>query len=211
LLAFLEGLRYPLLFLDFETFSIPIPPYEGLRPYSQVPFQFSLHKRQAAGSELEHIDFIAPPGVNPRPEFLSELLKASEGQGSLIVYNATFERGVLLSLVESFPAFRLELEGRIERMIDLLDPFRQRMYYDPEMGGSFSLKNVLPVLVPGLSYDRLEVQDGTQAMDTYLKLSGLEPEEELRSTLGALRDYCRRDTLAMVRILEALEGAVHPG
>jgi hypothetical protein len=209
LLTFLDGLHSPLLFLDFETFSLPIPPYDGLRPYSQVPFQFSLHRREKPGSELQHFEFIASPGSDPRPSFVHKLLEVTTGAGDLVVYNASFERGVLRALADRFPEYLSELEDRISRLVDLLDPFRQQIYYDPAIGGSLSLKNVLPVLVPDLSYSGLQVQDGTMAMDAYLSLSEVETDAQLEAMLTALKQYCELDTLALVEILAVLEQVVY--
>lgn len=204
LMTFIEKLEYPLFFVDFETFSLPIPPYDGVRPYNQVPFQFSLHVRHKPAGDLEHQAYLAQPGIDPRPEFLTKLLEMTAGPGDLLVYNASFERGVLASLVHQFPEHQAAIESRISRLVDLLEPFRERMYYKSEMGSSYSLKSVLPALVPELTYDTLTVQDGTQAMEVFLNLSELEEPEQIEAQRQALQDYCELDTLAMVRILDAL-------
>jgi predicted RecB family nuclease len=204
LLAFVEGLNYPLYFLDFETFSVPIPPFDRISPYTHVPFQYSLHVQDHPGAEAKHIGYLAVAGSDPRIDFLDQLLRETEGSGDLIVYNVSFERNVLRDLAEQFPRYAEEVQMRIERLVDLMEPFRQRLYWKPEMGGSVSLKAVLPALVPDLSYDELEVQDGTQAMQVYLGLEDLGDSGAAEAQRQALWAYCELDTLAMVRILEAL-------
>jgi hypothetical protein len=204
LATFFETLTYPLHYLDFETFGVPIPPFDGLKPYSNVPFQYSLHIQAAPGSAIEHSGFLAQAGKDPRRAFIEQLLAETEGPGDIIVYNASFERGVLMALVEQFPQYAQALEARIDRLVDLMIPLRDRLYWTPMMGGSVSLKSVLPALVPMLSYDSLDVQHGTQAMDVYLKLADLGESGAAEEQRKALWEYCKLDTLAMVRILEVL-------
>jgi hypothetical protein len=202
--AFLDGLHYPLCFLDFETFSIPIPPFERLNPYSHVPFQYSLHIQEEPGGEAFHSGFLANAGEDPREAFLDRLLPDTDGEGDIIVYNTSFERNVLKGLAEQLPSYADRIQQRIERLVDLMEPFRKRLYWTPAMGGSVSLKVVLPALVPELSYDVLEVRDGTQAMEVFLSLEDLGDSGAAERQRQALWDYCELDTLAMVRILEAL-------
>jgi hypothetical protein len=201
---FLDGLNHPLHFLDFETFSIPIPPFNRLNPYSHVPFQYSLHIQQDRGGEVVHSGFLAAAGKDPREAFLERLLPDTEGIGDIIVYNASFERNVLKGLAEQLPLYADRIRQRIERLVDLMEPFRQRLYWIPEMGGSVSLKSVLPALVPDLSYKYLDVQDGTEAMVAFLNLADLGDSGAAEAQRRALWDYCKLDTLAMVRILETL-------
>ncbi len=204
LLAFIAALDVPLYYLDFETFALPIPPFEGLSPYSKVPFQYSLHVQAEAGGEVVHSGFLAEAGVDPRREFLSSLLSETEGLGSIIVYYQSFERSVLAALGEQYPHFKPAIDGRIERFVDLWDPFRKQQFYTPAMGGSTSLKSVLPALVPEMRYDDLEISDGNQAMEAYLSLVEMTDPEEIERIRGDLWEYCQLDTLAMVRILEEL-------
>jgi hypothetical protein len=204
--AFLKALRYPLSFLDFETFGIPIPPFDGLRPYTHVPFQYSLHVQDRPGDEPIHSGYLALAGTDPRLEFIEQLLRETEGARDVVVYNASFERNVLKGLVGQFPAYADLIHTLIERLVDLMEPFRQRLYWTPAMGGSVSLKSVLPALVPDLSYDVLDIQDGTQAMGVYLSLADLGDSGAGEAQRQALWDYCKLDTLAMVRILETLFG-----
>jgi CRISPR/Cas system-associated exonuclease Cas4 (RecB family) len=207
IMAFLSELYYPLYYLDFETFALPIPPFDDLSPYAKVPFQYSLHVQGEPGRPLWHHGFLAEVDVDPRREFLDRLLEDTEGEGSIVVYYLPFERGVLKSLIDVFPERSEAIEARIERMVDLLGPFKRRAYWHPQMGGSNSLKQVLPVFAPDLSYDGLEIGGGDQAMTVFLNLAEQDDPAQVASLRQALWDYCKLDTLAMVRILDGLRDA----
>ncbi|HEY69848.1 MAG TPA: DUF2779 domain-containing protein [Anaerolineae bacterium] len=202
--AFIESLAYPLSYLDFETFALPIPPWDGLRPYNHVPFQYSLHIQREPGGEVVHSGFLAEPGEDPRQAFLDSLLPATEGAGSIVVYYKSFEKGVLNALGDQFPAYRTAMDQRIERLVDLRDPFGKQWFYLPAMGGSTSLKAVLPALAPDLSYGALGIQNGTEAMAVYLEHSEQADPEAYAVQRDDLWEYCKLDTLAMVRILDVL-------
>jgi hypothetical protein len=205
--TFLNSLAYPIYLLDFETVGPAIPRWDGSRPYDKVPFQYSLHVLRHPGALPEHSEFLAEPGPDPRPALLDELLRATEGSGSILAYHMPFELGVMKKLAEEFPNRRAEIETRIPRMDDLIAPFKTWHYWLPEMGGSFSIKSVAPAIAPDLSYDGLEVADGLAASRTYEELlTGLDAETAERK-MRALRVYCERDTLAMVRVLEAVRQA----
>ncbi|HEY43438.1 MAG TPA: DUF2779 domain-containing protein [Anaerolineae bacterium] len=202
---FVDSLKYPLYYLDFETFNPAIPPFDGTKPYSQIPFQYSLHRKTTPQGELTHTGYLAEAGVDPRIPLLESLLRDTPPPGDILAYNRPFEARILKDLTEAFPEFAPELEDRSSRLVDLMLPFQKRYCYLPEMHGSYSIKAVLPALVPELSYDALEISEGTQAMEAYYQL-GVETNptriEEIRSDLW---EYCKFDTLAMVRILEKLE------
>lgn len=206
--AFLSELSYPLYYLDFETFALPIPPFDDLSPYTKVPFQYSLHVQAEPGRPLWHHGFLAEAGVDPRREFLDRLLEDTEGEGSIVVYYAPFERGVLRSLIDAFPQHGEAIEARIDRMVDLIEPFKRRAYWHLQMGGSNSLKQVLPVFAPELSYEEMEVSDGDQAMAVFLSLAGEDDPARIESLRQDLWEYCKLDTLAMVRILDGLRAAI---
>jgi hypothetical protein len=201
---FITSLDYPLYYLDFETFALPIPPWDGLSPYNQVPFQYSLHVQRKPGGETEHAGFLAEPGEDPRQAFLDSLVPATEGAGSIIVYYKSFEKGVLNALGDQFPAYRTAMDQRIERLVDLRDPFGKQWFYVQAMGGSTSLKAVLPALVPDLSYEALGIQNGTAAMAVFLEHSEQADPEAYAAQRSDLWEYCKLDTLAMVRILDVL-------
>ena len=202
---FLDGLGYPLCFLDFETYDSPIPPFDGTRPYQQIPFLFSLHRQDSMGGPLRHSEFLGLPGKDPRDELTERLLAVIPEDSSVLAYNKTFEVRVLKDLAERFPARRERLLAIAEGILDLMLPFRRRDIYHWRMGGSYSLKNVLPVLVPELTYEGMAIQEGKEASLAYLALEKIEGREEREKAEEDLRAYCRQDTLGMVRLLERMQ------
>jgi hypothetical protein len=198
----LTALDYPLYFLDFETDSPAVPRYPGTHPYEKVPFQYSCHYLEKFGS-LGHCEYLHEELSDPRPLLVRSLIESIGADGSIMVYNAGFERGVLKALAAQQPQWQEALLGMAERLWDLLDIFRL-YYFDSAFGGSNSIKNVLPVLVPDLSYEELEVQDGTEAQIAWNELLYLEDCEEKDQRLSALKQYCRLDSLAMVEIFKVL-------
>jgi hypothetical protein len=202
---FLATLSYPLFFLDFETTMPAIPLYEETKPYQHLPFQYSLHYKKDPQAELQHFEFLAETHTDPRKSFLMSLLEHTKRPGDILVYYATFERSVFSSLRKDFPEYSKEIDLRLSRIRDLIIPFKDRLYYHPAMKGSSSIKNVLPALVPGFSYDDLSISNGNVAMTVYENLrkeTDLFVQQEMREALLA---YCKLDTLAMVKILEVLE------
>ena len=201
---FLEGLWHPICFLDFETFRSAIPLFDGTRPYQQVPFLYSLHRRDAEGAPLQHFGFLARPGADHRKELAEKLLGEIPDGACVLVYNLAFEKGVLKDLAEFLPQHRKRLNAVIDGLVDLMDPFRRREVYHWKMAGSYSLKSVLPVLVPDMSYERLAIRDGEMASEAYFTMGDIGDAEELRKLRDALLEYCRQDTLGLVRLLEKL-------
>lgn len=205
---FLSSLQYPLYFMDFETFMPAIPLFEGTYPYQHIPFQYSLHCRQEAGSQLTHAAFLGEPHTDPRHDFIKKLLLDTVGRGSIIVYNAAFEKSVLGNLKNEFPELGGLIDDRISRIVDLMAPFMKKMYYHPAMKGSSSIKNVLPALVPDMNYDEMKISNGTAAMAAFENLLYETDIFKIAETRDALAAYCRLDTLAMVKILDELEKAI---
>lgn len=206
--AFLDSLKFPLLYFDIELFMPAVPMYDGTKPYQHLPFQFSMHRQETPGGELQHIEYIAEPGSDPRALFLENLLRETEGEGTLLIYDVTLEKNILLALKTLFPEKSEAIDQRIARMRDLMQPFMERAYHHPRMKGSVSLKNVLPALVPGMSYDELKVANGSQAMTVYEQMhqaSDLFAAAEMRE---ALSTYGKLDTLSMAHILDVLREAV---
>lgn len=204
---YFSGLRYPLLFLDIETFMPAVPKYEGTKPFQHLPFQYSIHRVDKVGGEPVHISFIAEPGEDPREQFAANLLRDTEGTGSIIVYDANLERSILYALKNQFPDLGPQLLDRASRFSDLMQPFLERAYHHPDMKGSVSLKNVLPALVPGMSYEALKISNGSQAMAVFEQLHGQLDLFAMADLREALFEYGRLDTLAMVHILEVLRKA----
>lgn len=202
----LDDLGYPRYYLDFETINFAIPRWAGTRPYQQVPFQWSCQIEQRDGS-LKERAFLDLSGDDPTRDFAESLLRTLGKRGPILVYNKGFEAGRVAELAEWFPDMAKPLLALNERMVDLL-PITQRHYYHPAMMGSWSLKRVLPTIAPELDYSELDdVADGGQAQLAYLEAIHAETPVERRATLDtALRRYCGQDTIAMVRLLQALAG-----
>jgi hypothetical protein len=194
-------------FLDFESLNPAIPLYNQSRPYQQIPFQYSIHYKKTADGELRHSDFLGDGLSDPRPAFIENLLSKTRLPGTILTYNQKFEIGRLRELGRDFPQYQADLDERIGRIRDLMTPFRQQLYYSPQMNGSYSIKAVLPALVPELSYDNLPISEGGDASLAYEQLIydlNADKEEIQRNLL----EYCKLDTLAMVKILEKLEAGV---
>jgi len=204
--AWLDELVYPLHHLDFETMPPAIPPFAGVRPYQQIPFQFSLHVQAKPGAEPQHREFLATEPGDPRPP-LVQALHAIGDQGTILAWNMGFEKGVLNDLAEIFPAEAEWLASLNERLVDLIVPFRRFWYHHPDQRGSCSLKAVLPALT-ALDHDKLAIADGNHAARAYADVvyGRVAPEVKDR-VLSRLLAYCRLDTLAMVEILRVLETA----
>jgi uncharacterized protein DUF2779 len=203
---FLDSLWFPICFLDFETtFMVPIPMFDETRPYQQVPFQYSLHYLESENAELQHYEYLAPAYVDPRKKLLENLLKEIPEDACVLVYNKSFEIGVLNDLAKWFPEYSDHIENIIQNIQDLMIPFRKKDIYRWEMEGSYSIKYVLPALVPELNYDDMEINDGGMASNAYLGMWEMQDHSEIEKIRNALLDYCKMDTLAMVRILEELK------
>jgi hypothetical protein len=202
---FLSDLSYPLYFMDFETFQPAVPLYDNSKPYQQIPFQYTVYLKKSKDSEAEHFEFLAEPGIDPRKKFIESLLKAIKSKGDVLVYNKTFEITRLNEIARDFPEFADEIEKLISRIKDLMTPFQKKYYYSPEMKGSYSIKAVLPALVPELSYDNLEINEGGLASIAYESLQTETDLMFIAEIKQQLLEYCKLDTLGMVRILEKLE------
>jgi hypothetical protein len=202
---FLSDLNYPLYFMDFETFQPAVPLFDNSKPYQQIPFQYSVHCKENKNSELKHFEFLADPGGDPRKKFIENLLNVTDGKGNIIVYNKTFEITRLKELAGDFPGYADNIEKRINRIVDLMVPFQKKYFYAPEMKGSYSIKYVLPALVPDLSYDELEINEGGLASIAYESLQTETDLMHIAEIKQQLLKYCKLDTLGMVRILEKLE------
>jgi hypothetical protein len=205
---FLDSLWYPLYFLDFETFSTPIPLFDGTRPYQQVPYQYSLHYLENEDAPLQHHEYLADPKIDPRKELAVKLLSEIPDNACVIAYVAGFEKGILEDLAEWFPEFETKIERIIENMADLALPFQKRYLYHWQFNGSYSLKIVLPALVPDLTYQGLEIKDGDMAMQAYFMMQETDDPGEIQRLKKALLEYCCLDTLGMVRIVGKLKEMV---
>ncbi len=201
---FLEHFQYPLHFLDFETVNPAIPLFDGTRPYQQIPFQFSLHIVKKRGDKSQLVEFLADSPSDPRSEVL-QALKAIGPTGTVIAYNMIFEKNVLSDLLKVYPCEKW-ISSVIERLDDLIIPFRNFWYYHPAQHGSCSIKAVLPALT-GRSYEHLEVNKGDQAAREFLAMMYQGGKKDMKKLRAALRDYCKQDTEGMIEIFDVLEKA----
>lgn len=206
---FIDKLQYPLYFLDFETMSLAVPKFDGTSPYQQIPFQYSLHIKESPESKLKHIGFLYFNGEDPRKALMQSLKENMGEEGSIIVWNESFEKGRLKECYEFLEEYKEFVEKNLfSRIVDMLVPFRDFDYYNPKQEGSASIKKVLPVF-SNLSYTQLSVQQGDIAGIEYVRAmySKIDEEERTRIRL-ALEAYCELDTLAEVEILEGLKRLV---
>ena len=205
---FLNKLIYPINFLDFETFQEAIPRFNKQRPYQQIPFQYSLHILYEDG-RLEHKEFLGDESKDPRNELIKNLLHDITESGTILAYNASFEKRVIKELAKFKPEYEDKLLNLLPRFEDLIEPFRNLGVYHYNFNGSFSIKSVLPALFPNdesLNYKNLGlIQNGGDAMDTYAKLHLINDEKLKEQIKRDLLKYCELDTFAMVKLLEKLK------
>lgn len=198
----LDELAYPLYFLDFETINLALPPYNGLRPFQQLPFQASVHVLARKGGALKHEEFLDDGRQDPRLALVAFLTRVIGPKGTVIAYNKGFEGNCLKELAQSYPRHAKKLLSMKERLWDLAGPFRSVDYVHPKFHGSWSIKNVLPVLIPSMTYEGMPIHDGGGAQVAYINLmSGKLSAMETRRTMKDLKAYCGQDTLAMVELL----------
>lgn len=207
---FLDTLWYPMCFLDFETLLfVPVPLFEGTSPYQHyIPFQYSLHCLEKENAELKHYEYLGDSDADPRKELVEKLLTEISEDACVLAYNMGFEKTVLRNLMGWFPEYKDKIENIIENIRDLATPFRRKNVYRWEMEGSYSLKCVLPALVPELSYEGMDVSDGQMASDAYVTMWGENDPIKIEKIRNAMLEYCKLDTLAMVRILEKLHECI---
>ena len=207
---FLEKLTYPLYFLDFETMQDAVPQYDGAKVYAQITFQYSLHIKPSADAPYDHKEYLAhSDGSDPRRKLAESLCNHIPKDVCTLAYNKMFERGRILELAALYPDLSDHLTNIADHIIDLIDPFRAGDYYVPAMGGSFSIKSVLPALFPGdpeLDYHNLDdrCQNGGDAMTIFPQIKDMKPEEADASR-EALLNYCKLDTWARVKVWEKLK------
>lgn len=202
--SFLDSLRYPIFFLDFETYATAVPMFDGTRPYQQIPFQFSLHVMFDNGDGTLHFSYLADGAGDPRPKLAAELKELLKDSGSIVAYYAPFEKQVLGELAVALPEYREWVDGLQGRIVDLLKPFANFHYYHPAQKGSASLKKVLPALT-GISYEGLSINDGKLAGVAFMSATFGKASEEQRSKIRRdLEEYCGLDTGGMIEIINKL-------
>ncbi len=204
---FLCTLSYPMYFLDFETFQPAVPLYENTRPFDQIVFQYSLHIIEDEGKPIEHREYLAWPGKDPRRELAEQLCRDIPMGVCTLAYNMAFEKTRIRELAELYPDLAEHLMNIHDNIRDLMVPFQKKQYYTKAMQGSYSIKYVLPALFPddpSLNYHNLEgVHNGAEASAAFLTMESLS-EEELLALRENLLKYCGLDTFAMIKVWEKL-------
>ncbi len=199
----LAAIQFPCYYLDFETVAPPMPLYNGHGCHQQVLTQFSIHRKAAIASEPTHDEFLADATQDCERALAEALIAALGNHGSIIVYSG-FEKKRITTLRDAYPDLAPALDAILNRLLDLL-PIIQEHVYHPQFVGSFSIKKVLPALIPTLSYAGLEIRDGDTAIARFARMArGTITGDAVDVTRKQLLDYCKLDTLAMVRLHEAL-------
>ena len=199
---------------DYETYGSAIPAFDGFRPYQQIPFQYALFIQESKKSKLKFVEFLAREFKNPIPQFLAHMREHVGPVGSVVVWNAGFESGRNVEMAEQMPEYKDFLLGMNERMFDLMliFKFRRKLYTHSGFKQSASLKMVLPVICPDLSYDSLAIHEGGTASASWPVLTDKDtPELSKQKLANDMLEYCKRDSEAMVKILEHVEKKIFSG
>ena len=222
----IKQITYPIYHLDFETFPCPLPRFKGEKPYTQSVFQFSLHiekERGVCDKFKDHYGYLAKDQLDHREELIKELLKHIGQEGTVLVYNESFEKTRLKELADIFPQYRNDLLKVRDRIFDLMNIVKTKSklyeelgyskeeaslfnYYHEDMQGSFSIKKILP-LFSNLSYKNMEIANGVQALVTYAKFKQMD-KVEYEYKYQKLVEYCQQDTWAMFEILKGINESV---
>jgi hypothetical protein len=198
----LRSVTYPVHHLDIETVMLALPRFPLTRPYQPIPVQWSNHIELESG-ELSHQEFLHSEASEPRKQWAQALIESLGGKGSIVVYSA-YEEAIIRQLADTFPEFRSAFQSILKRLWDLLPVIRGH-YYHPDFNGSYSIKSVLPAVVPSLGYDDLTIQAGGQAAAEYYRMVFVETDWVEQAALReSLLRYCARDTLAMVELRRVL-------
>lgn len=206
---FISGFEYPLYFFDYETLSSVIPLHDGMKPYKDYPFQYSLHILDSPDAELRHEEYLHDTKSNPIPELIKKMKKDIGEEGTILSWHSTYEEKCNERLVEVYSEHKEFLLNMNKRMVDLKIPFSKGWFVDPKFYGTATIKNVLPALIPELAHSDLEVSDGLHARRLWTKTI-LEDENTWNKgkILKELSQYCTLDTLAMVKIWGELQKVI---
>jgi hypothetical protein len=209
---FLDTFMYPLYFFDYETFSGVLPKFDGCQPYGDYPFQYSLHILDSPKAKLKHEEYLHQENSNPMPCLLEKLKTDIGESGTILTWKMSYEKGCNDRMAGFYPEHKEFLGSLNQRINDLIIPFSEMWFVDKDFFGSASLKNIMPVLVPELSYKELGVSDGLQARRVWTQTIFEDKNQDQREkALSDLSKYCTLDTYAMVRILEKLQTIVNTG
>jgi hypothetical protein len=202
---FLSELEYPLYFLDYETMASLIPYFDGHRPYQQLPFQYSLHILESPEAELTQKEYLHQENSDPSRPLTEQLIQDIGDKGSVIVWFEGFEKARNSELGDMLPEYKEAMEAINSRVVDLMIPFKLKWYDDSRFNGSASIKQVLPVLCPHLSYKALGIQEGGSAQRLWMEaVLDNKRADQKKQILADLTEYCKLDTLAMVDIFKVL-------
>ena len=202
---FLKDLYYPLYFLDFETFTQTVPEWDGLRPYQKIPFQYSIHYIEREGEEPSHLEFLAEESSDPRRGLVDRLIRDIPEGACVLAYNKGFEKRVIRELAQQFAGCSDHLMNIHDNVMDLMVPFQKKHYYKKEMKGRYSIKAVLPALISGSPYSKMEINEGMEASNNYKNLSSIKDLAKREKIKEDLKIYCKQDTQSMVDVLECLK------
>lgn len=206
----LDEWEYPLQFLDYETFQYAIPQFDGVRPFQQMCFQYSLHTIDTPGGQLRHSEYLVRPDESNPPLVLAKHLKDafSGGIGTVLVWNESFEKGRNEEMASMFPEFKEFFDEVNSRTVDLMRIFKERLYIHPDFKGRSSIKKVLPVLCPHVpKYSDLGIGEGLTASISWFRAVKWESmsDADREHIFQNLLEYCELDTRAMVDIYEVLK------
>lgn len=203
-------IQYPLTYMDFEWDTYSIPPHPGMKPFEVLCFQYSLHIQRTEDTDpeqLEHLNFFETGDC--RRDFIEGLLRDLPAEGSILVFNLEGgEKLRLLQLARQFPEYETQINGIIDRLVDLAAPFESGHYYQLEQKGRFSLKTLLPLFSAENGYSGLDVHDGLQAVQAYRACLKETDPEKAEQIANAISEYCAMDTLAEARLFHALKHKV---
>lgn len=205
--GFVSELKYPIYYFDFETVMYGIPPYNESSPWQALPFQYSLHQQQKPQSTCTHSEYIGDGKSDPREALILKLINDLGTKGTILAWHASFEISCLKGLIRNFPQYEKPLQSIIHRMVDLKIPFSKKWIDIPACKGSASIKVVLPVFIPELSYEDLDIQEGMTASFVYSQLQ-YQDEATQQTQQKQLLEYCKLDTFAMVRIFEKINQSI---
>jgi hypothetical protein len=203
---FIQRLTWPLSFLDYETVNPPLPLYDGYHPFDHVVFQYSLHTLPSDGAEPQYADFLADGNSDPAPHLAEQLARDIPSEGSVLVWNKSFEKSRNRDLASRCPEYAPFFEQLNERIVDLMDVVQKGYYIDPAFRGRASIKNVLPALVPSLDYSSLDISDGLTASAMWHRLATGTTAENPDTVRSQLTEYCHLDTLALVELFRFFRG-----
>ena len=223
----IESLKYPIYHLDFETFPCPLPRFKGEVPYTQSLFQYSIHVESKPGvcdKDQDNYGYIAKTHQDLRRELVESMLDViKDDEGSIMVYNQSFEQSRLKEMANLFPEYKDRIERMIVRLVDLMhflkgnkkfyealgfdeDEASGINYYHNDLNGSYSIKKVLPIFTE-LKYDDLAIKNGNEALVAYANFPNMD-QKTFKQKYQELYEYCKQDTWAMVEILNALRKLV---